>query len=88
MDKQDYKAIAAAKTLLEQALALVREAQENLDGADHEEYPISHISWRDATPRLEEPIRCTGVGCNHTGEVNEYFIGWKDNTPVTKYHIE
>lgn len=56
--------------------------------ADHEEYPISHISWRDGTPRLEEPIRCTGVGCNHTGEVNEYFIGWKDNTPVTKYRVE
>lgn len=56
--------------------------------ADHEEYPISHISWRDGTPRLEEPIRCTGVGCNQTGEVNEYFIGWKDNTPVTKYRIE
>lgn len=57
-------------------------------GADHEEYPISHISWRDATPRLEEPVRCCNWRRTQTGEVNEYFIGWKDNTPVTKYHIE
>lgn len=57
-------------------------------GADHEEYPISHISWRDGTPRLEEPVRCCNWRRTQTGEVNEYFIGWKDNTPVTKYHIE
>ena len=57
-------------------------------GADHEEYPISHISWRDATPRLEEPVRCCNWRRTQTGDVNEYFIGWKDNTPVTKYHIE
>lgn len=57
-------------------------------GADHEEYPISHISWRDGTPRLEEPIRCCNWRRSQAGEVNEYFIGWKDNTPVTKYHIE
>ena len=56
--------------------------------ADHEEYPISHISWRDGSPRLEDPIRCSSWLGDIFGEVNEYFIGWKDNTPVTKYRVE
>lgn len=54
-------------------------------GADHEEYEIIYISWRNGAPKVEEPIRCCKF---RDGETDERFVGWKENTPVTEFVVE
>lgn len=66
MDKYDYKAIAAAKTLLEQALALVQEARESLDGADYEEYCVVNGKWKceGIAEVIEDALKYMNHGMN------------------------
>lgn len=80
MDKYDYKVIAAAKELLEQALELVQEAWESLDGADHKESCV--IASKKNLHMIEDSIEdvMDALERGMHGEVEE--VGTSDRQPT------